>query len=77
LRGNLVYPHFPFPIFLSLYETTLVFLYRQGVDQQPISDESTQLDREAISSNPSIIMNASGENAKQIGQIGKIESFTM
>ena len=57
--------------------STPVLLYRQGVDLQPISDESPQLDREAKSSNPSIIMNASGSNAKQIGQIDKIDNFTM
>jgi CHAT domain len=63
--------------------STPVLLYRQGIasveDRQPISAESTQLDQQVKSTDSAVIINmtATGENAKQIGQIGKIDNFTM
>jgi CHAT domain len=63
--------------------STPVLLYRQGIasvdDRQPISAESTQLDRQVKSTDSAVAidMTATGENAKQIGQIGQIDNFTM
>jgi hypothetical protein len=48
-------------------------------EQPSNADEATQPNQEVESADSAIIVNmiASGENAKQIGQIGKIDNFTM